>query len=107
MGSLIGVVLLFPFEGFLGLELMRLAPVLAVVAAMTFLVKAGILSGTFYWQVVALMLTAVAMALEYRYALFIFGAVSSLCFFIPGLKYHRQLERIGALVLDDHLIDRN
>ena len=105
--SLIGVVLLFPFEGFLGLELMRLAPVLAVVAAMTFLVKAGILSGTFYWQVVALMLTAVVMAWEYRYALFIFGAVSASCFFFPGLKYHRQRERLGASVLDDHLIDRN
>jgi serine/threonine-protein kinase len=98
--SLIGVILLFPFEGYLGLELMRLAPVLAVVAAMTFLVKAGILSGTFYWQVVALMLTAVVMALEYRYALFIFGLVSALCFFVPGLKYHRQRLRLGESGLD-------
>jgi serine/threonine-protein kinase len=35
-------------------------------------------------------LTAVPMALFPNYGPFMFGVVSALCFFIPGLKYHRQ-----------------
>ncbi|MFN9540696.1 MAG: serine/threonine-protein kinase [Planctomycetota bacterium] len=88
--SLIGIVLLFPFEGYLGLELLELSPILAVVAAMTFLVKAGILSGSFYIQAAILIATSVVMALSYPYAMFIFGVVCAGCFFFPGWKYHRQ-----------------
>jgi serine/threonine-protein kinase len=92
--SLIGIVLLFPFEGYLGLELLELSPILAVVAAMTFLVKAGILSGSFYIQAAILIATSVVMALSYPYAMFIFGVVCAGCFFFPGWKYHRQRLRI-------------
>ncbi len=88
--SLIAIALLFPFENFLGLPLMRLAPALSVVAAMTFLVKAGIFSGGFYFQAGVLLLTAVVMAFVPDYALFLFGAVCGGCFFFPGLKYYRQ-----------------
>ena len=44
-----------------------LSPVLGLVSGMVFLVKAGILSGQFYVQAVALWLTAIAMALMQRY----------------------------------------
>ena len=66
---------------------------------MVFLVKAGILSGMFYFQAAALFLTAIPMALfpmiSLRYgipdlSLTLFGIVSALCFFLPGLKYYRQ-----------------
>lgn len=93
--SLIGVILLFPFEGYLNLKLLELSPVLAIVAAMSFLVKAGILSGTFYIQVGVLIATSIVMALSYPYAMFIFGVVCAACFFFPGLKYHRQRMRMG------------
>ncbi len=88
--SMIAITLLFPFEGFLGLDLMRLAPALSVVAAMTFLVKAGILTGLFYFQVFALLATAVLMAIWHDQAMFIFGIVCAGCFFFPGYKYYRQ-----------------
>jgi serine/threonine-protein kinase len=74
--------------------LLQLSPVLAIVAAMSFLVKAGILSGTFYFQVGILIGTSVVMALSYPYAMFIFGVVCAACFFFPGLKYHRQRMRM-------------
>ena len=94
VASLIGIIMLFPFEGYLGLELLELSPILAVVAAMTFLVKAGILSGSFYVQAAILIATSVVMAVSYPYAMFIFGVVCAGCFFFPGLKYHRQRMRI-------------
>ena len=88
--SLACVFLLFPFEGFLELPLLRLAPVMCMVAAMTFLIKAGCLSGTFYIQAVVLFATAFLMGLFPEFALILFGVVSSCCFFFPGVKYYRQ-----------------
>lgn len=88
--SLVCVFLLFPFESFLGLDLFRLAPVMCMVAAMVFLIKAGSLSGSFYIQSIALFTTAIAMGLFPDFALVLFGIVSWACFFFPGVKYHRQ-----------------
>ena len=61
-------------------------------SGMVFLVKAGILTGTFYIQAAVLFATAFVMALPplQPYGHVIFGIVSALCFFVPGLKYHRQ-----------------
>jgi len=61
-----------------------------VIAGMVFVVKAGMLSGEFYVQAAAMFLTAVPMALWPDYGPLMFGAVSAVCFFVPGLKYHRQ-----------------
>lgn len=93
--SVIGIAVLFPFERFLQLPLLRLAPVLSVIAGMTFLVKAGILSGSFYIQAAALFLNAALMAAFPDHAMFLFGIVCSGCFFFPGLKYHRQRIQSG------------
>lgn len=87
--SLMCVFLLFPFEEYLKLDLFRLAPVMCMVAAMVFLIKAGCLSGTFYIQTGALFVTAFLMGMFPNYALAIFGVVSSACFFFPGVKYHK------------------
>jgi serine/threonine-protein kinase len=94
--SMICIGLLFPIEYLLGLPVLKLSPVLGLVSGMIFLVKAGILSGTFYLQAVALFLTAVAMAKWPSYAHVIFGTVSATCFFVPGWKYyHQRLEGDG------------
>ncbi len=90
---------LYFVEWILGLPVLELSPVLGLISGMVFLVKAGILSGMFYFQAVALFLTALPMALfpmlSRKYgipnlSLTLFGIVSALCFFLPGLKYYRQ-----------------
>jgi serine/threonine-protein kinase len=91
--SMAAIGLLFPVEMALGLPVLALSPVLGLISGMVFLVKAGILSGTFYVQAIVLFLTSLPMAWFPEVAHLIFGAVSGLCFFIPGLKYYRQRER--------------
>jgi serine/threonine-protein kinase len=88
--SMIGIALLFPLEYWLDLPVLRLAPLLGIINGMVFLAKAGILTGAFYLQSIALFLTAGLMALFPDYAHIIFGLVSAACFFFPGLKYYRQ-----------------
>ncbi len=77
--------------------MLKLSPVLAVLAAMVFVVKAGMLSGTFYLSAAAMLVTAIVMAIFPEYGLFLFGLASAACFFIPGWKYHRQRLRSGRL----------
>jgi serine/threonine-protein kinase len=88
--SMACIIALFPLESYLGLEPLKLSPVLGLIAGMVFVVKAGILSGAFYVQAAALFLTAWLMAIFPNYAHLIFGTVSAACFFFPGLKYYRQ-----------------
>jgi serine/threonine-protein kinase len=93
-GGVAAVILLFVIEALLGLPVLTLAPVLAITSGVVFVAKAGILSGAFYIHAAALFLTAAAMALLQRagidLSITLFGVVSALAFFIPGLKYHRQ-----------------
>jgi predicted Ser/Thr protein kinase len=94
--SMIGIAMLFPLEWWLKLPPLTLSPVLGVLAAMVFLVKAGMFSGLFYVQTVALLITAVLMAVFPAYNHLLFGVVSAACFFIPGRKYYlrrRKRER--------------
>jgi serine/threonine-protein kinase len=88
--SLIATALLFPLEWWIGLDPLRLAPMLGVITAMVFLIKAGMLSGAFYIQTVLLLATSVAMAVFPSAAHLIFGIVAAGCFFMPGYKYERQ-----------------
>jgi serine/threonine-protein kinase len=83
----------FIVEYLLGNEVLALAPMLAVIAGITFAIKAGMLSGVFYFAAAAEFFTAVPMALPPlypRYGILLFGVVTALCFFVPGWKYHRQ-----------------
>lgn len=84
------VAFLFPLEATLDLEILALAPLLSVVAGMVFLVKAGILSGSFYIQAATMFLTSIVMALYPPIAMTLFGFVSGACFFFAGLKYYRR-----------------
>ncbi|MEX0824738.1 MAG: serine/threonine-protein kinase [Pirellulaceae bacterium] len=91
--SMLGVALLFPLEWWLNLPVLSLSPLLGVIAAMVFMIKAAMFNGTFYFQAAALLLTAVWMAIDPPNAHLIFGVIAALCFFIPGLKYHRRRMR--------------
>jgi hypothetical protein len=88
--SMVGIAALFPLEWWLDLPVLTLSPMLGVITSMVFLVKAGILSGAFYLQSVALLATSIPMALYPPIAHILFGVVSAACFFFPGLKYYRQ-----------------
>jgi serine/threonine-protein kinase len=98
-GSMACAVLLFLVEALLGLPVLTLSPVLALVSGMVFLMKAAVLSGRFYAEAAALFATAPLMALWPRLiagpnlAISLFGLVSGVSFFLPGLKYWRQSAR--------------
>ena len=93
--SVIASVLLFWVEALLGLEPLRLSPVLALIAGAVFFAKAGVLSGQFYIQAAVLFATALVMCLVPDYQHIVFGLVSGACFFVPGFKYFRQRTQGG------------
>jgi eukaryotic-like serine/threonine-protein kinase len=99
--SMLGCSLLFAIELIMGLPVLSLSPVLALFGGMVFVVKAGILSGSFYFASAALFLTAGLMALCPRYGLTIFGVVSAATFFIPGLKYYLRRGRGRGLAASE------
>ncbi len=86
-GSMIAIGMLFPIEWSLGLDVLKLSPLLGVISAMVFVTKAGMLTGAFYFQAIALLVTAIVMAVAPRWAHLIFGVVAALCFFLPGYQY--------------------
>ena len=88
--SMISIAALFPLEYLLELPVLTLSPLLGLSSCAVFLIKAGMLSGWFYLQAVALFLTTFAIAQWPDVGHIIFGTVSALCFFIPGLQYHRR-----------------
>jgi serine/threonine protein kinase len=93
--SMIIDTLMYAIEYQLELPVLTLSPMLGPVGGAVFLMKAAILSGTFYIQTVALCLTGLVMAWLQKQSvmpnvgLSVFGIVSALCFFIPGWKYYR------------------
>lgn len=89
----VATALLFLLEMQLGLPVLTLSPVIALISGMAFVVKAGILTGAFYTQALAMFITSFVMCLAPDYGITIFGFVAAGCFFVPGLKYYRQ--RLG------------
>lgn len=85
--------LLYGIEILLGLQPLKLAPVLALIGGMTFLAKAGILSGAFYLQAGANFVAAGAMALFPRFGISLLGLIGAVSFFLPGWKYYQQRRR--------------
>jgi serine/threonine-protein kinase len=78
------------------MPVLSLSPLLGVISAMVFIIKAGMLSGAFYFQAAALLAAAIPMALMPRYAHLIFGIVAAACFFVPGFKYARLRRLEGS-----------
>ncbi|MBA4064586.1 MAG: serine/threonine protein kinase [Isosphaera sp.] len=81
---------MFAIEWLGGLPALTLSPAVAVAAGMVMVFKAGILSGRFYGWAALNFAAAVVMPLVPRVGILLFGAVSALSFFVPGLKYYRQ-----------------
>ncbi len=94
--SMAASALLFAVEWLLDFPVLKLSPILALIGGASFVVKAGILSGTFYLQAAALFVTAGLMCLFPDVSVSIYGLISAACFFVPGLKYHRQRVRDGG-----------
>jgi serine/threonine-protein kinase len=88
---------MFVIEWLAGLPVLTLSPAVAAAAAMIFVFKAGILSGKFYLWAGLTFLTACIMPLVPNVAVLLFGAVSAVSFFVPGLIYYRQ-RRAGEKV---------
>lgn len=80
----------FVVEVLLDQPVLILSPMLAVCAGMVFLFKAGTLAGWFYIAAAVSFLTAVPMAVLPEIGPLLFGVVSAVAFFVPGLKYYRQ-----------------
>ena len=93
-GSIVAVMLLFGVEELLNLPVLKLSPVLGLIGGMVFIMKAGILAGSFYIHAAAMLAMSIAMAEMQRqgfeYGVSIFGLVSAATFFLPGWKYYRQ-----------------
>lgn len=84
---------MFILEVLMGEPPLKFSPLLAVAAGMTFLVKAGVLTGIFYVAAIGMFATALVMALVPHYGVIIFGFAVAAGFFFPGLKYYRQQRR--------------
>jgi len=100
-GSVVGSIGLFVIEVVKGLDVLTLSPVLAVLAGMVFVFKAGTLSGHFYLGAAAYFVTAGLMTVFPEVGHLIFGVVSAVSFFVPGLKYYRQRKRGEAMILSE------
>jgi hypothetical protein len=83
----VSINLIFLVEWLLDMPMLKLAPMIAVTNGMLFMIKAGILSGDYYFQAALTFLAVFPMALYPRFAPIIFGVVASACFFVTGLKY--------------------
>jgi serine/threonine-protein kinase len=81
---------MFLIEWLSGIQALTLSPAVAVAAGMVMMFKAGILSGRFYVWAALNFAAAIVMPLIPEVSVLLFGAVSALSFFIPGLKYYRQ-----------------
>lgn len=102
--GVIAINLTFLVEWLLRLPVLTLAPMIAVTNGMLFMVKGGILSGTFYLQAALVFLTVIPMALFPGVAPLIFGLVAASCFFATGLKYHlrrHRAQRISRLASEE------
>jgi serine/threonine protein kinase len=86
---------MFVIEWQAGLPALTLSPAVAVAAGMVMVFKAGILSGRFYLWAGLNFLAAYLMTVPPLRAwnILLFGLVSALSFFVPGLKYYRQRRR--------------
>lgn len=97
-GSMVASSMLFWVESVMDEQVLEFSPVLGCIAGIVFLAKAGMLSGRFYVHAFALFAVSIVMAAMHRggqpnFSISLFGVVSGLTFFIPGLKYYRQQRR--------------
>ena len=83
---------MFVIEWLIPLPALTLSPAVAIAAGMVMVFTAGILSGRFYIWAALNFLAAVVMPMPFfrDWNILLFGLITALSFFIPGLKYYRQ-----------------
>lgn len=94
-GCMLASMMLFAVESIMGWHVLELSPVLGAIAGIMYFVKAGMLSGSFYiHSAVMFAMSAVMAAIQQHgtpnLSITLYGIVTALTFFIPGLKYYRQ-----------------
>lgn len=89
---LVGVMGVLAVEAKLGMTPFTLAPVIALIGAGTFIIKAGVVSGEFYYWAAANVAAGVAMLFFPQVSLLIMGLVGGASFAVPGFKYSRVPE---------------
>jgi serine/threonine-protein kinase len=87
VGGSFGVLLL---EWLLGRPVLEFAPILAVVAAMVFMCKAGILSGMFYLAVAGLFAAGILMLFLPSWGMLIYGLAVAVSYFVTGFIFYRR-----------------
>jgi hypothetical protein len=92
--GIVSINLIFLVEWLLDMPVLTLAPMIAVTNGMLFMIKAGILSGSYYLQAALTFLAIFPMAAFPRFAPIIFGTIAAACFFVTGLKY--RLRRLRS-----------
>lgn len=97
-GCMLAAILLFALESIMGLDALELSPVLGALAGVMYLVKAGMLSGSFYVHSgvmfsMALVMAAIQQSNLPNFSIALYGVVCSATFFFPGLKYYRQQQK--------------
>ncbi len=86
-GGIAATIAVFVVEMLLRLPVLTLSPILAVIAGLTFMVKAGMLSGSFYVSAAVLFLTAVPMAMcPPVYGPLMFGLASAVVLLRAGAE---------------------
>ena len=88
--GIVAINLTFIIEWLMGLPVFILAPILGITNGMLFMIKGGILAGSFYVQAALVFLTIPFMIAFPRFAPIIFASVAGLCFFFTGLNASRR-----------------
>ena len=88
--------LVFFAEWRLGLPVLTLLPILTITNGSLFLVKAGILAGSFYGYAALTYLAMIPMTAFPAFAPLIFGVISGACFLATGLQYTLRRRRAEA-----------
>lgn len=88
--GIVAINLTFVVEWLMGLPALKLAPILAITNGMLFMIKGGILAGSFYVQAAALFLTIPLMIWFPRFSPMIFAIVAASCFFATGQRAYQR-----------------
>lgn len=95
-GSVLAVIGVFLTEMILGMDSLALSPILAVIAGMMFVTKAGMLSGEFYIYAALNFFAVIPMAWSmtmfptWHFNQLVLAVFASLGFILPGIRYYRQ-----------------
>ena len=92
--GVVAINLLFVVEWLMNMPVFALAPVLAITNGMLFMIKGGILSGSYYIQAAVVFATIFPVVWFPKAGPMIFGVTAAACFFVTGLRSTLRLRRM-------------